>query len=188
MLFHCWIGLLFGFAIETSSHSIGDDNSTVTGFQYSVLGSQFIRPNSKYFVSVNLHKAPKPVAFQVSIQNQPDNPNFLLSKNVILEPFTSRTIEFETGQMTPLQSNYLLVAEGLSGLIFRNETTLWLNEKIVSIHLQTDRPEYAVGDTLKFRVIILDIDAIPVTVSNRLGVFLKVLFKICKLFRIMIVI
>lgn len=173
-----WILLAFaGCAVSqviSDNATIGQDTSQISSGQYSILASQFIRPNSDYFVSVNLHDSNESVTIRVSIQSETIESEYFLSKNVTLAPFTSRTLHFETGPMTPLESTYILVAEGLSGLIFRNESTLWLNEKAVSIHVQTDRPEYAMGDKLRFRVLLLDVDAKPVTVDHKLNVFLKV--------------
>lgn len=178
MLFRFCISLVFFVAAQATYQVKGDENSVDGEIFYSVLGSQFIRPNSKYFVSANLHNSDQTVALQVSIQNVSSKSEILMSQQVTLDPFSSKTIEFETGSLlNPLQTNYLLVAEGLSGLIFRNETTLWLNEKTVSIHVQTDRPEYAVGDLLKFRVLILDIDTKPVAANNTLSVIVKVYLR-----------
>ena len=53
-------------------------------------------------------------------------------------------------------NKYKLLAEGVSGIIFKKEAEVFLNSKSFSILIQTDKGIYEPGDTLKFRVFLLD--------------------------------
>lgn len=77
----------------------------------------------------------------------------------------------QIGKLDP--GNYKLVAEGLSGLQFTNETSINLQAKLQSVFIQTDKAMYKPGDKLKFRVLVLDSDLVPATI-NRMNVFITV--------------
>lgn len=174
-IFIRWIFVTLSLAVmAANSVNSADRNSSKTA--YSIVGSQFIRPNSKYFVAINVHDGEEPVGIRVSIRDgASDEAAYLQSQNVTLYPLSSTTIEFEMGQLSSVHSHqYHLMAEGLSGLEFRQDATLWLHQKTASIHVQTDRPEYVVGDSIRFRVFVTDIDTRPITVDKQLNVFFKV--------------
>lgn len=55
-----------------------------------------------------------------------------------------------------VSNGYKFVAEGLSGLRFRNESQLRIQSKNVSIFIQTDKAIYKPAEAIKFRVLVLD--------------------------------
>ena len=65
-----------------------------------------------------------------------------------------------------VSKEYKFVAEGISGLIFKNESTLKIETKAVSIFIQTDKAIYKPGDSIKFRVLVLDHDLKPVPLTS----------------------
>lgn len=68
--------------------------------------------------------------------------------------------------------SYNLNAEGLSGLIFHNTTDLDFNSKSFSVLVQTDKAIYKPGDTIRFRVLVLDANTKPYAFNGPLNVFL----------------
>lgn len=74
-----------------------------------------------------------------------------------------------------IRNGYKFVAEGLSGLKFKNESTLRVESKNVSIFIQTDKGVYKPGETIRFRVIVLDSQLKPVvlTPDNLLSIYLS---------------
>lgn len=69
---------------------------------------------------------------------------------------------------------YKFVAEGLSGVIFKDESTLEIETKTVSIFIQTDKAIYKPGDSIKFRILILDQKLKPVSLTpeNLLSIYI----------------
>lgn len=63
-------------------------------------------------------------------------------------------------------SGYRLIAEGITGISFRNESRLQLNEKRFSVLVQTDKALYKPGDVLHFRVLVLDPSTKPFDVNG----------------------
>lgn len=71
------------------------------------------------------------------------------------------------------EGNYKLIAESQSGLTFTNEMSISLPSKSQSIFIQTDKAMYKPGDKVKFRVLVLDSNTNPITVTN-MKVFITV--------------
>lgn len=74
-----------------------------------------------------------------------------------------------------ITNGYKFVAEGLSGLKFRDESTLRVEPKNVSIFIQTDKGLYKPGETVRFRVIVLDslLKPVKLTPDNLLNIHLS---------------
>lgn len=60
-----------------------------------------------------------------------------------------------------------MTAEGLSGIIFKNFTSIAANTKSFSGYIQTDKAVYKPGDKVRFRVVLLDANLKPVQVKNK---------------------
>lgn len=60
---------------------------------------------------------------------------------------------------------YKFVAEGISGIKFHNESNLRFESKLVSVFIQTDKAIYKPGETIKFRVLVLDHELRPATLT-----------------------
>lgn len=91
-------------------------------------------------------------------KKNPDKKVILRSN--ITELVTIRLDELDVG------SKYKLVAEGLSGIIFKHESPLKIESKNVSIFIQTDKAIYKPGETVKFRVLVLDSSLKPVELTK----------------------
>lgn len=125
---------------------------------YSVVGSKLLRPNSEYHVSVSNLDVREPVRFRITLNNtQTGVP--LASEDVSLGQGESRLIPFSIGDVS--DGEYSLIAEGLSGFTFKNESTLTFQSKSFSVFVQTDKAVYKPGDTVRFRVLVLDPNTKP---------------------------
>lgn len=135
---------------------------------YTIVGSEQIHQYSKYYVSVNLHEATEPSTIKLTIKN---GDNFKMSQEVTVQPFSSETVTFETAQLPPTTDDgYKLIAEGVSGIKFLNESTINLNEKRFSAFIQTDKAIYKPSDKIQFRVIVVDPDMNPLKLNGDLHV------------------
>lgn len=66
--------------------------------------------------------------------------------------------------------NYKLIAEGLSGVRFYNETELVVNTKRFVMLVQSDKAIYKPGDRIQFRVLVLDSNTKPIDVNGGLSI------------------
>lgn len=55
-----------------------------------------------------------------------------------------------------IADRYLLTIEGVSGVLFRNETALFYENKRYTVLVQTDKAIYKPSDRVRFRVLALD--------------------------------
>lgn len=78
----------------------------------------------------------------------------------------------QTGDLQ--QGEYTIVAEGVSGITFTNESTINLHEKIQTVLVQTDKAMYKPGDKVNFRILVLDLNLKPATIRGDMKVFITV--------------
>lgn len=121
-------------------------------------------------MSVSLHDETEPCDIRLSIQNEKD---YKISQDVTIAPYSTKIVQFETGDMLP-GSNYKLVAEGLTNIIFKNETDINLNGKKFSVLMQTDKAIYKPADTIRFRVLVLDANMKPLTLTGNMLIYITV--------------
>lgn len=100
-----------------------------------------------------------------------DNP-YKNVHDISVQPYTSQLIRFVTGYMAT--GAYKLIAEGFTGIEFRNEKPLSFVTKNGSIFIQSDKAIYKPGDIVKFRALILDIHLKPMPDSQLVNIFLLV--------------
>lgn len=136
---------------------------------YTIVAPANIRPNSDYHVSVSLHDFSTPCDIKVSIES---NSNYVNAREVSIQPHTSQLVEFRTGDLFP--GVYRLIAEGLSGIKFRNETRISLLAKNASVLIQTDKAIYKPGDTVRFRALVLDQNMKPLPTYGGINIFVTV--------------
>lgn len=142
---------------------------------YTIVSSTQIRPHSDFVVAVTLHDSPVPATIRLTIQN---GQRYRLSKEASVQPFSTEKVIFETGPMPdPTDSGYRLIAEGIGGLVFHNESQLQLNEKHFSVLVQTDKALYQPEDVLRFRVLVVDPSTRPVDVNGNLHVQVLVIIQ-----------
>lgn len=67
------------------------------------------------------------------------------------------------------------IAEGISGINFKNFTLLNVESKNYSIFIQTDKAIYKPSESIKFRILVLDFDLKPIELEEKwLKVFIMV--------------
>lgn len=136
---------------------------------YTIVAPKNIRPNSDYHVSVSLHDSREPCDIQIGIEG---GANYRNVRDLTLTPFTSRLIQFETGDM--IAGRYKIIAAGLRGILFKNETDINFNAKNVSILIQTDKAIYKPGDMVRFRVLVLDSNMKPSPLRGTVNIHINV--------------
>ncbi|XP_055710660.1 thioester-containing protein 1 allele R1-like isoform X3 [Phlebotomus papatasi] len=138
---------------------------------YTIVGSRIFRANSPYHISVSTHGTSEAVQMRVGVEGQSEGGSkFSQFKDVTLEPDTSKVVEIDIGNIEPGQYN--LTAEGLSGIIFKNFTSIAANTKSFSGYIQTDKAVYKPGDKVRFRVVLLDANLKPVQVKNKMQIYI----------------
>lgn len=119
---------------------------------YTIVAPENIRQHLNYQVALTLHGHSEAATFRLSIQ---DGLKYKNEKEVTVNSNKTELVTLRIGDLD-LSKGYKFVAEGISGFIFKNESTLKVESKNVSIFIQTDKAIYKPGETIKFRVLVLD--------------------------------
>ncbi|XP_058125769.1 thioester-containing protein 1 allele R1-like [Anopheles coustani] len=135
---------------------------------YSIVGAKLLRPNSEYHVSVTNQDVAEPITFSLAIV---DKEEVLQKQEITLNTGETRLVPFAIGDIP--DSSYKLVAEGLSGLTFKNTTDLDYQQKSFSVFMQTDKSIYKPGDTVRFRVLVLDPNTRPLQKAESVSVHIN---------------
>uniref|UniRef100_A0A182PLQ3 CD109 antigen n=1 Tax=Anopheles epiroticus TaxID=199890 RepID=A0A182PLQ3_9DIPT len=148
------------------------DNMFVPGARseghYSIVGAKLLRPNSEYHVAVTNQDVSEPIHFSLAIT---DAGSVIEKQEITLNTGETRLVPFTIGDIP--ESTYKLVAEGLSGLTFKNETNLEYQQKSFSVFVQTDKSIYKPGDTVRFRVLVLDPNTRPLQKADNVSVHIN---------------
>lgn len=129
---------------------------------YTIVAPEHVRPHLDYKVSVTLHNDVEPVTMRLSIQ---DGANYKTEEEVTIKSNHTELVTLRIGELD-LTKGYKFVAEGISGILFKNESNLKIESKNVSIFIQTDKAIYKPGETIKFRVLVLDAELKPATLKS----------------------
>lgn len=138
---------------------------------YTIVASENIRPYSDYRVSISIHNRTEPVAIQLRIEDEED---VISTKDVEIVNNETKLVVLPV-QEIPVNGYIKFIAEGISGMNFTNSTLLNVESKNCSLFITTDKTIYKPGETIKFRVLVLDFDLKPVALDDEwLKVFLMV--------------
>lgn len=140
---------------------------------YTIISSNKIRQNSDYRVSISTHKQSEPVKFQLQIKCKETMQKYV--KEVVVPPNTTKISSFQLGELNPAYS-YRFYAESLSGMKIAHNESLQVDQKHLSIFIQTDKGIYKPGEKVRFRVIVFDNKLLPVRSDAEapLNVYIKV--------------
>ncbi|XP_046805127.1 CD109 antigen-like [Lucilia cuprina] len=128
---------------------------------YSINAPGVIKSNRKYSVVVSLHEASETCSIRVGLEG----PNFNEFKDVSLQPFESKVIDFLPQKLS--KAVYKLSTEGLTGLIFKNQSIVHVQSDYgPKIYIQTDKTVYKPQDVVKLRVVILDEHMRPLNITE----------------------
>lgn len=126
---------------------------------YFIVASRMVRPGQVYRVAVQVISTPLPITVRASVSRDgvemsADSKD---CKEGIPETLLMRV------PTTSVPGNYKLRVEGLfnqalGGIAFINETKLTFSQRSMTIFVQTDKPTYMQGETVKFRTIPITTD------------------------------
>lgn len=139
---------------------------------YTIVAPENIRPESDYCVSVSIHNQSEPVTIKLSIED--DDDDVIIAKEVTIESGETKLITLPIDDLT-VNKIFKFTAEGIAGIVFKNLTLLNVESKNCSIFIQTDKAIYKPGESIKFRILVLDFNLKPVELDdNDLKVFITV--------------
>lgn len=113
-------------------------------------------------MSITLHGQVDPAKVKISIV---DEKNYNNEREITVQPNKTKLLSLHLDDLT-VNNHFKLVAEGLSGIVFKNESALNVESKNVSIFIQTDKAIYKPGETIRFRVLVLDSQLKPAAVKK----------------------
>ncbi|XP_031620960.1 CD109 antigen-like [Contarinia nasturtii] len=129
---------------------------------YTIVVSENLRPHSDYRVSVSIHNQSTPVTIKLSIEDEDDT---IVTKEVTLTSDKTELINLPVDDLI-VNNNFKFTAEGIDGIIFKNVTLLNVESKNCSIFIQTDKAIYKPGESIKFRILVLDFNLKPIELDN----------------------
>lgn len=121
---------------------------------YTIVAPENIRPNTDYQLWITVHNRTEPSVISVSIVDTAIS--YTNKAEITITDEQPQSVSLSIGNDIDPTGNYKLIAEGVSGLIFKNESSLLVEKKSVSLFIQTDKAIYKPGETIRFRVIVLD--------------------------------
>lgn len=136
------------------------------------MASENIRPQSDYRVSVSIHNQTEPVTIKLSIEDEDD---VISTKEITLSSDETKLVELPVEDLA-VNNIFKFTAEGVAGMIFKNFTILNVESKNCSVFIQSDKAIYKPGETIKFRILVLDFKLKPFELEEiELKVFITVI-------------
>uniref|UniRef100_A0AAG5DMM7 TEP1-F n=1 Tax=Anopheles atroparvus TaxID=41427 RepID=A0AAG5DMM7_ANOAO len=139
-----------------------------------VVGPKFIRSNQDYMMVItNFNPDLSKVDLLVRMEGFTDaGANILnLTKSVDVRRNTNRPVDFKLPYLVP--GNYKITVDGQRGFSFHKEVVLEFLSKSISSLIQLDKPVYKPGDSVLFRVIVLDTELKPPANVKSVNVAIK---------------
>lgn len=112
-----------------------------------------------------MHNQRVPTTVKLSIIDEDDADEVISSSEIILAPNETKVVAL-TIEDLEVNNNYKFVAEGLSGIVFKNSSLLNVESKNCSLFILTDKAIYKPGETIKFRILVLDFNLKPITLDD----------------------
>ncbi|XP_052891665.1 thioester-containing protein 1 allele S3-like [Anopheles moucheti] len=128
-----------------------------------VVGPKFVRSNQEFTVVIsNFEQATSKVDLMLRLEGQTGNGigGFTIPKIVDVRRKMNRFVTFNIPAISS-GTNIKLTIDGIHGLSLHLEESLVFLNKSLSGLIQIDKPVYKPGDTVKFRVIVLDTELKP---------------------------
>ncbi|XP_061515835.1 thioester-containing protein 1 allele S3-like [Anopheles gambiae] len=127
------------------------------------VGPKFIRDNQSYTLTIsNFYSNPRKMYLMVKLEGQTDNGLSVLNitKMIDVRSNSIRMISFSMPDNLST-GDYKITIDGQQGFNFHMETDLFYLKKSVAGLIQVDKPVFKPGDTVNFRVIVLDTELKP---------------------------
>ncbi|XP_049293397.1 CD109 antigen-like [Anopheles funestus] len=128
-----------------------------------IVGPKFIRANQNYTVAVsNFLPHLSKIKLMMRLEGEPDDGRAILNLTEIIEVWrrTTKDITFHLPEDLSA-GNYRIIIDGQRGFSFHKEVDLVFLSKTISGLIQIDKPVFKPGDTVQFRVIVLDAELKP---------------------------
>lgn len=128
---------------------------------YFIVASRMVRPGQVYRVSVQVLQSPIPITVRASLAR---NGVEISGDTKDIKEGVPETLLMRV-PTTSVPGNYKLRVEGVysqaqGGIAFINETKVTFSQRSMTIFVQTDKPTYMQGETVRFRMI-------PITTALR---------------------
>lgn len=97
------------------------------------------------------------------------------TKEITLSSDETKLVELPVEDLA-VNNIFKFTAEGVAGMIFKNFTILNVESKNCSVFIQSDKAIYKPGETIKFRILVLDFNLKPFELEDiELKVFITVI-------------
>lgn len=97
------------------------------------------------------------------------------TKEITLSSDETKLVELPVEDLA-VNNIFKFTAEGVEGMIFKNFTILNVESKNCSVFIQSDKAIYKPGETIKFRILVLDFNLKPFELEDiELKVFITVI-------------
>lgn len=150
-------------------------------FYYTIVAPKSFRPNSDFSVKLTLFNGtiawenPEPIVVSVAIEDVDDENLFRIERSAPMRLNVTECITIPVGSDVLCDAGYKLVVKGTQGASFEHEASLDVQTKKVAIMIQTDKGIYKPGDTVKFRVFVLNENLRPAAIDeNQLTIYVIV--------------
>ncbi|XP_058819998.1 thioester-containing protein 1 allele R1-like isoform X2 [Topomyia yanbarensis] len=131
-----------------------------SGQGLSVIGTKLIRPNQIYSVAFS-NSLNRNVRLEVSLRGLDPGSVLKQRSTVVVSRRSGKFVSFQVGDI--VDGDYSLSIRSIDqDFIFNEDVDLMYERKTLSVFIQTDKPIYKPGDTLHFRVVVVDADTRPV--------------------------
>uniref|UniRef100_A0A182W9H6 TEP1-F n=1 Tax=Anopheles minimus TaxID=112268 RepID=A0A182W9H6_9DIPT len=137
-----------------------------------VVGPRLIRANQNYTVVISHFKSNlSDVNLMLQMQGHTDDGTNVLNvtKLVNVREDTNKHINFNLPGNLPA-GNYTITIDGQRGFSYHSEVILACRDKSISGLIQISKPVFKPGDTVQFRVIVLDSELKPPTQLGKIQV------------------
>uniref|UniRef100_A0A182I5M5 TEP1-F n=1 Tax=Anopheles arabiensis TaxID=7173 RepID=A0A182I5M5_ANOAR len=127
------------------------------------VGPKFIRDNQNYTLTIsNFYSNPSKMDLMVRLEGQTDNGLSVLNVTKLIDVRSNsiRMISFSIPDNLST-GDYKITIDGQRGFSFHKEAKLVYLSKSISGAIQVDKPVFKPGDTVNFRVIVLDTELKP---------------------------
>ncbi|XP_065338347.1 CD109 antigen [Cloeon dipterum] len=138
---------------DVSRNNIDSNNLHIEDASYFIVASRVVRPGHLYRLAVTILRSALPVTVKATIQR---NGVEVAAARQIAAIGVTESLALRVPP-TSVKGHYRLRVEGilddmLGGIFFRNDTALEFSPRSMTIFIQTDKPVYIQGQTVRFRV------------------------------------
>lgn len=157
-----------------------ENNLIINEATYFIVASRMVRPGHVYRVAVTVLQSHLPLTVRASIQR---NGVELTADSEEVKEGIPETLAMRIPP-TSIPGSYKLRVEGtydgmLGGIAFINETKITFSQRSMTIFIQTDKPVYMQGQTVRFRAIPINTelrafsDAVDVYMLDPRGIIMR---------------